>query len=118
MKSKDRRKKKFHGVFDGGAFVRDEKGMRFERRIIGLAHWCPGCKKPHVLHKGDFQFDGEPDTPTVRPAAIFPDCAYIITNGKIYFLLDCTHSLAGRVVDMPEWRVEDARVPEIPAVLS
>lgn len=128
----DRRKKKFHGVFDGGAFVREERGMVFQRRIVGLAHWCPGCKKPHVLHKGAFEFEGEPDTPTVRPRAVFPiiidnatghrmqkfHCVYTITNGRISFGRECTHALAGQEVAMVDWKVEDARAPEIPPVYS
>lgn len=106
--------------------------MTFQRRIVGLAHWCPGCRKIHVLHKGDYQFEGEPDTPTVRPAAIFPiiidnstgrrtqefHCVYTITNGRIFFGRECTHALAGKEVAMAEWKVEQAKAPEIPPVYS
>lgn len=127
----DRRKRKFHPVFDGGHFVRGEKGMSFERRMVGLAHWCPGCGKIHVLHKGEFQFEGEPDTPTVRPAAIFPviidgstgrrtqeyHCVYRITEGRIFFGRECTHKLAGKDVAMVDWKVDDAKAPELPGVV-
>jgi hypothetical protein len=30
-------------------------------------------------------------------------CHSYITNGRILFLSDCTHALAGQTVDLPEW---------------
>lgn len=30
-------------------------------------------------------------------------CHSFVTNGRIQFLGDCTHSLAGTTVDLPEW---------------
>ena len=30
-------------------------------------------------------------------------CHSFVTDGKIQFLADCTHALAGQTVDIPEW---------------
>lgn len=123
-------RKRWHGVWDGGSFVRTATGSEFKRRIIGLAHWCPGCKKAHVLRKSEYEFDAL--TETVKPACIHPiildanagsrrqeyHCVYVITNGKIYYGRECTHALAGREVDLPEWRITDGQFREIPGTLT
>jgi hypothetical protein len=31
-------------------------------------------------------------------------CHSFVTSGRIQFLADCTHALAGQTVDLPEWR--------------
>lgn len=33
-------------------------------------------------------------------------CHSFVRNGKIEFLGDCTHALAGKTVDIPEWSAE------------
>jgi len=33
-------------------------------------------------------------------------CHSFVTDGKIQFLPDCTHALAGHTVDLPEWERE------------
>lgn len=30
-------------------------------------------------------------------------CHSFVTNGRIQFLNDCTHALAGQTVDLPDW---------------
>lgn len=42
------------------------------------------------------QFD---NTPSV--------CHSFVTDGRIQFLSDCTHALAGQTVDLPSWPLED-----------
>lgn len=34
-------------------------------------------------------------------------CHSFVTDGRIQFLNDCTHALAGQTVDLPEWRTDD-----------
>ena len=34
-------------------------------------------------------------------------CHSFVTNGRVQFLGDCTHNLAGQTVDLPEWREND-----------
>lgn len=60
-----------------------------------------GCKSPH--HKPGEECwctfktdDGEPS-----PFKCY-QCHSIVTNGKIQFLSDCTHELAGQTVELPE----------------
>lgn len=31
-------------------------------------------------------------------------CHSFVTDGRIQFLSDCTHKLAGQTVDLPDWR--------------
>ncbi len=123
-------RKRWHGVWDGGSFTRSVAGTKFQRRIIGLAHWCPGCGKPHVLRKSEYEFDAM--TETVKPACIHPiildansgsrrqeyHCVYAITNGRIYYGRECTHDFAGREIALPEWRVTDWHLPAIPGTLT
>jgi hypothetical protein len=35
-------------------------------------------------------------------------CHSFVTDGRIHFLGDCTHHLAGQTVDLPEWPREEA----------
>jgi hypothetical protein len=34
-------------------------------------------------------------------------CHSFVTDGRIQFLADCTHPLAGQTVDLPEWNDDD-----------
>jgi len=39
-------------------------------------------------------------------------CHSFVTDGKIKFLKDCTHSLAGQEVDLPDWETKPDLEPE------
>ena len=73
---------------------------------------CPGCKMSHFVklsgtHKWDW--NGSLETPTLRPSILvtYPEknkiniCHSFITDGNIEFLGDCTHELAGKIVELP-----------------
>lgn len=86
--------------------------------------WCPGCFRenkdaPGQLHQiivdgGPplWSWDGNLEKPTVSPSLLVkyswgPEheervCHSFIVNGQWQFLGDCTHSLAGKTVDLPE----------------
>lgn len=87
---------------------------------------CPGCGWPHGVQTGEgpgprWGFNGNVDAPTftpsvlvqtgsaVDPSIIWEDgdppriCHTFITDGKIQFLSDCDHALAGQTVDIPDW---------------
>lgn len=89
--------------------------------------WCPGCNKGHCV-SSSWQIDLSTDTlsPSVlaysRNYLINPDlegdaltapenvgttpqCHSFVRNGRIEFLSDSTHALAGQTVDLPEWPV-------------
>lgn len=83
---------------------------------------CPGCKMPHVVYvttpdRPSWTFNGDLDRPTFSPSVsvqwdqnVFGPqgptrhiCHSFVKEGKIQFLDDCTHSLAGQTVELPEW---------------
>jgi hypothetical protein len=84
--------------------------------IVCLVFHCPGCGYSHPFHiDGKFhstgqswEWNGEMDKPTFRPSlgVNMSDPAYrchsFVTDGKIQFLQDSFHHLAGQTVDIPE----------------
>lgn len=58
-----------------------------------------------------WEFNGNVDKPTVSPSILVRSgrngrngvCHSFIKNGRIQFLGDCTHELAGQTVEIPEW---------------
>lgn len=87
--------------------------------------FCPACKNGHLFSHPNFpnglgakwEFSGSLENPTFAPSIIVrtpaPDfyqsgkyestCHSFVRNGKIEFLGDCTHPLAGKTVDLPDW---------------
>lgn len=77
------------------------------------AFWCPGCERNHWVGTG-WTWDGNREAPTVSPSLLTrypgPDagldgappavCHLFIRAGKLEFLGDCTHHLAGQTVPM------------------
>ncbi len=68
---------------------------------------CPGCKEHHVFNN-TWKFNGDYEKPTVTPSLLVTNgnplyrCHSFITDGRIQFLSDCTHELAGQTVDLIE----------------
>lgn len=85
----------------------------------GVHFFCPGCNSVHgvvtnprrwtwngdlvrltfspsILVTYDGRDAGEDDAPPTR-------CHSFVTDGRIQFLSDCTHVLAGQTVDLPPW---------------
>ena len=81
--------------------------------------FCPGCKCDHGvwINKSGYtgptwNFDGNIDSPTVSPSILVnqgagnptvPVCHSFIKAGKIQYLSDSTHELAGQTIDLPEY---------------
>ena len=79
---------------------------------------CPGCTEydepgSHLYGSHTFdstwQYDGNGESPTVSPSILLTRnagsaqvCHSLIRAGKIEFLGDCSHSLAGKTVDLPD----------------
>ena len=103
-----------------------------EGRDGTLMFWCPGCDGAHAVQIGTgpgprWGYNGNPDAPTFTPsilvrgtvpltdmqremvmrgARIEPAktrCHSFVTEGKIRFLGDCSHALAGSVVPLPDF---------------
>lgn len=77
---------------------------------------CPGCGNAHAFTVGGdpnshprWQWNGSFDCPTFSPSLScnkdFPEsrCHSFVRDGKIEFLSDCHHALAGQTVDIPDW---------------
>lgn len=92
------------------------------RTIAGgrIGFWCPGCDGAHVVRvEGDdhprWTFNGEPERATLSPSILVTydgrdagvddappaRCHSFVREGRIEFLSDCTHALAGRTVELP-----------------
>ena len=91
--------------------------------------WCPGCGEGHAItvdathNPGiNWGYNGNAQAPTFTPSILVtyngPDaglidkdcdrapyavCHSFVTDGRIQFLGDCTHPLAGQTVDLPEF---------------
>lgn len=76
---------------------------------------CPGCKMLHGvnIHRPNIPawgWDGNTEAPTFSPSILVTGtwgmdrverrCHSFVKNGKIEFLGDCTHDLAGQTVPM------------------
>lgn len=91
-----------------------------------LTFWCPGCDGAHSVQHGAgtgprWGWNGDVDKPTLTPSILvtmpgnpnageqFKEwrttrvCHSYVTDGRIQFLTDCTHELAGQTVDLPAW---------------
>lgn len=96
-----------------------------------LAFWCEGCRSYHgvCIDKDKpvhWDFNGDYNKPTIRPSILVRGtipptdeevkrilnhetfepvefrCHSFITDGKIQYLSDCTHKLAGQTVELEE----------------
>lgn len=81
---------------------------------------CPGCHSEHFIWTGRpgytgpvWSFNFDVDRPTFNPSLLVrvPEgdkmntCHSFIRDGRIQFLDDCTHSLKGQTVDLPDLSV-------------
>lgn len=92
---------------------------KFHRISEDYFAWhCPGCEGGHGVpvnaHSSGrgWQWNGSLESPTLAPSVLVnvggsnptqPICHCFIRDGKIQFLSDCTHKLAGQTVEVPEW---------------
>lgn len=76
--------------------------------------WCPGCKRRHPFRtQGSgpkWRFNGDLLRPTFTPSLLCnrhsPEdrCHSFVTDGRIRFLADCHHELAGQTIDLLPYR--------------
>ena len=75
---------------------------------------CPGCEENHqvpVIGAPGWERNQSLTAPTFRPSIMVHGanakgptvCHSFVTEGRIQFLSDCTHRLAGQTVDLPAW---------------
>ena len=81
--------------------------------------FCPGCESEHSIRTVGgspvWMWNGDVNSPTFIPSILVTErwsegrtevCHSFVTDGRIQFLGDCTHQLAGKTVDVPEWPYE------------
>lgn len=88
-----------------------------QNQTIGYYFNCPGCGdshapcvRPYVCDNGaSWEFNGDLERPTFRPSILsrvekteggVKVCHLYVTDGKLHFLSDCTHKMAGKIVEM------------------
>lgn len=76
--------------------------------------FCPGCKRKHgfnVTGNVTWEFNYDLQKPTVSPSidskiisgdVLIHRCHSFVKDGNIQYLSDCTHSLAGQTITLPE----------------
>lgn len=73
---------------------------------------CPGCEFDHPFeveapNGRGWSWNGSLVNPTFSPSLLVdhPErrCHSFVSDGKIRFLSDCYHRLAGETVDLPDW---------------
>lgn len=68
--------------------------------------WCRGCGYMHHIDDRRWKFNHDMHKPTVSPSLLLhpgrdhPRCHIFVKEGKIQYLADCTHELAGKTVTM------------------
>lgn len=80
-------------------------------------YFCPGCNSEHIIvfdgPRKVHDWNGDTENPTLSPSVILTwtgkiadgsprrCCHSFVRDGRVEFLSDCTHSLAGQTVDLP-----------------
>ena len=73
------------------------------------AFHCPGCEHGHHVSVPMWTWNGSLTLPTFTPSLLVNAhdpafrCHSFVKDGRIQFLGDCHHSLAGQTVDLPDW---------------
>lgn len=76
--------------------------------------YCPACGCSHVFRVPPWEFNGDYDKPTVKGSVLVNadlekaapgsiKCHLFVRDGKIEYLGDCTHGLAGKTVEMEDF---------------
>ena len=88
----------------------------YDRPHVGeklVTFHCPGCNCGHSFRvfgaSGPvWDWNGDLDKATFSPSLLYQGgpndtrCHSFVRDGKIQFLSDCSHHLAGQTVDVPE----------------
>jgi hypothetical protein len=87
-----------------------EKGIFRVLKDGMLLFWCPGCKRHHGVYidktkPTHWDFNDDYNKPTFSPSILvtMPNigtCHSFVKDGKIQFLNDCYHELAGQTVEL------------------
>lgn len=92
------------------------KVKQLNGEVLCVGFHCPGCGYAHYLpvrpteNRPSWDFNGDYDNPTFSPSILMTTtyngedvrCHSFVTDGKIQFLSDCTHALAGQTIELPD----------------
>lgn len=87
----------------------------------GYLFYCVGCKSAHPIYVEQanprngarWSFDGNIEAPTFLPSLNLPGACHMwIKAGRLEYLSDCSHALAGQTVDMQQFRWDETEEPE------
>jgi hypothetical protein len=92
--------------------------LTHEGNHYGYRFHCPGCNDEHVIttepYPNGWGFNNDEAAPTFTPSILVhevkredgsvysPRCHSFVRGGRIEFLGDSGHALAGQTVDLPE----------------
>lgn len=91
---------------------------KLHRACPGLLMFqCPGCGIAHgvtveeaggAVYPSYWEWNGSMKEPTFAPSVLVTgsECHSHVKNGSIEFLADCSHGLAGKTVELPDWPCE------------
>ena len=76
---------------------------------IQYLFWCPVCDHCHAYDES-WKFNGDYDKPTFTPSLLNTKpndrkdrCHLFVTDGKIKYLNDCSHALAGQEIELQKF---------------
>jgi len=78
-------------------------------------YYCVGCGYEHAFRlkpSGRHEWNGDFNSPTVKPSLLNnftpgKTCHSFIQLGKIQYLSDCHHKLAGQTIDLPDYESDE-----------
>ena len=74
-------------------------------QLEGYMIWCEACEQCHVFD-ARWTYNGDIDKPTFTPSLLVTHpngelrCHSFVTDGKIKYLPDCSHAMAGQTVEL------------------
>jgi hypothetical protein len=90
------------------------KVKRYEHYGEAYGFDCPGCDMMHIIPvtgERGWGFNHDLEKPTFTPSILARTpqgskptivCHSFVRNGKIEFLNDCTHAMAGKTIELPD----------------
>lgn len=92
------------------------KEVFYNDKLVGYQFYCAGCKWLHCFYveKIDtnspvWKFNGDLEKPTFEPSYITghksipkQTCHLFLRDGKLEYLSDSVHELAGQTIDLPD----------------
>lgn len=83
----------------------------FDCPACGHSHGVPTKQYPHKYGSTEWEFNRDFNSPTLSPSlkVMSKDkdlkdsvCHFHLRNGKLEYCNDCTHSMSGKVVELPD----------------